>query len=88
VLVVGDRRPGQSAGLGRIFRIAHRDPHLCALALEAHARWREWESELGAGTLLGREGLVVTAPGRAEAMRGARAPVQELTRADIGARIF
>ena len=87
VLVVGDGRPGQSDGLGRIFRVAHRDARLCALALEAHARWREWEDELGAGTLLGREGLVVTAPGRAPAMRAARAPVEELTRADIGARI-
>jgi sarcosine oxidase len=87
VLVVGDGRPGQSAGLGRIFRIAHRDPHLCALALEAHARWREWEDELGAGTLLGREGLVITSPGRAEAMRAARAPVQELARAEIRERI-
>ena len=87
VLVVGDGRPGQSAGLGRIFRVAHRDPRLCALALEAHARWREWEDELGAGTLLGREGLVVTAPGRAAAMRAAGAEAQELTREDIGARI-
>jgi glycine/D-amino acid oxidase-like deaminating enzyme len=87
VLNVGDGRPAQSAGLGRIFRIAHRDPHLCALALEAHARWREWEDALGAGTLLGREGLVVTAPGRAEAMRAAGAQVHELARAEIGERI-
>lgn len=87
VVVVGDGRPGQSDGLGRIFRIAHRDPRLCALALEAHARWREWEDELGAGTLLGREGLVVTAPGRAGAMRAAGAPVHELAREQIRERI-
>jgi hypothetical protein len=87
VLVVGDGAPGQSAGLGRIFRIAHRSPRLCALALEAHARWREWETLLGAGTLLGREGLVVTAPGRAEAMRAAGARADELGRPEIGALI-
>jgi sarcosine oxidase len=87
VLNVGDGRPAQSAGLGRIFRIAHRDPHLCALALEAHARWREWEADFGEGTLLGREGLVVTSPGFADAMRGARAPVERLSRAQIGERI-
>jgi glycine/D-amino acid oxidase-like deaminating enzyme len=50
---------GQSAGLARIFRIAHTDPRLCTLALEARARWRDWERELGAGRLLGEEGLVV-----------------------------
>ena len=52
---------GQSAGLGRIFRIAHGDPRLCALALEARERWLAWEDELGAGRLLGEEGLVVVA---------------------------
>ena len=87
VLNVGDGRPGQSAGLGRIFRIAHRDPRLCALALESHARWREWEQELGAGTLLGREGLAVASPGRAEAMRDARAPVGELSRGELRERV-
>src|SRR3954470_13570249 len=49
---------GQSAGLARIFRIAHRDPRLCGLALEARERWLAWERELGVG-LLGEEGLVV-----------------------------
>src|SRR6201999_890709 len=87
VLNVGDGRPAQSAGLGRIFRIAHRDPHLCALALEAHARWREWEADFGAGTLLGDEGLVVTRRGCAAATRAARAPLQELSGAQIRARL-
>jgi sarcosine oxidase len=87
VLNVGDGEPAQSAGLGRIFRIAHRDPRLCALALEAHARWREWEAGFGAGTLLGREGLVVASPGFADAMRDARAPVEALSRAHIRERI-
>jgi sarcosine oxidase len=67
----------QSAGLGRIFRIAHADPRLCELALEARVGWRRWERELGAGRLLGDEGLVVAGEERAaakeEAMRAAGA---------------
>src|SRR5690242_1009520 len=58
---------GQSAGLGRIFRVAHADPRLCALALEAERGWRRWERELGSGRLLGGEGLVVAGAERTEA---------------------
>jgi sarcosine oxidase len=71
----------QSAGLARIFRIAHADPGLCALALEARAAWQRWERELGAGVLLGQEGLVVagaTAEPFAAALREAGAEVVEL----------
>ena len=77
---------GQSAGLARIFRIAHRDAWLCALALEARERWREWERALGP-ELLGDEGLVVVGgEEQAEAMRAVGAPVEALTRAaDRGA---
>ena len=78
---------GQSAGLARIFRIAHRDPWLCALALEARERWREWERALGA-ELLGEEGLVVVGgEEQAEAMREAGAPVESLSRGEIEARL-
>jgi glycine/D-amino acid oxidase-like deaminating enzyme len=80
----------QSAGLARIFRIAHADPRLCALALEAHAAWRRWEEELGAGVLVGREGLVVTGPAAeadAAALRTAGAEVVELDRAGIEAEV-
>jgi sarcosine oxidase len=73
----------QSTGLGRIFRIAHRAPRLAELALEAHARWREWEQALGAGRLLGEEGLVVIGRERAAGMRAA----EPLPRAEIRARI-
>ncbi len=52
----------QSAGLARIFRMAHTDPRLAALALESHAGWRRWEEQLGAGRLLGDEGLVSAGP--------------------------
>ena len=74
---------GQSAGDARIFRIAHRSARLCALALEARQRWLEWERELGAGPLLGDEGLVVAvggksppggAPGAARAGGGGEVP--------------
>jgi glycine/D-amino acid oxidase-like deaminating enzyme len=82
---------GQSAGLARIFRVAHRDPGLCALALEARAGWRRWEHELGAGRLLGDEGLVVAGEERAaahgEAMRAAGAEAVPLTRREIAQRI-
>ncbi len=81
----------QSAGLARIFRVAHADPRLCALAVEAHGAWRRWEGQLGAGRLLGAEGLVVASPdapqvhGRAMAAAGAEAV--ELDAADAAARL-
>jgi glycine/D-amino acid oxidase-like deaminating enzyme len=76
----------QSAGLARIFRIAHGNARLCALALEAREAWRRWERDLGAGRLLGPEGLVVagaTAEPYAAAMREAGAEVVELDGAAI-----
>jgi glycine/D-amino acid oxidase-like deaminating enzyme len=48
----------QSAGLARIFRVAHRDPRLRELALTARDGWRRWERELDAH-LLGEEGLIL-----------------------------
>ena len=55
VLVLERARVGaeQSAGLARIFRVAHADAGLAALALEAHAGWRAWEERLGTRRLLG-----------------------------------
>ncbi|HWM12175.1 MAG TPA: FAD-dependent oxidoreductase, partial [Solirubrobacteraceae bacterium] len=38
---------GQSGGESRIFRHAHDDPRLVDLAIEARARWREWEERFG-----------------------------------------
>src|SRR3954470_11225504 len=82
---------GQSAGLARIFRVAHADPRLCTLALEAERGWRRWERELGAGRLLGGEGLVAAGPDRAEAqaaaMDAAGAPWAPLDRAAIAPRL-
>jgi len=48
----------QSAGLARIFRVAHREARLRELALQARAGWQRWERELDAH-LLGDEGLVL-----------------------------
>jgi sarcosine oxidase len=79
----------QSVGLARIFRIAHRRPALCELAMRARAGWQRWEAELGAGRLLGPEGFVaVGAPeDTAAAMGAAGAGFAWLDRAEIEARI-
>lgn len=81
---------GQSAGLARIFRIAHSDPRLCTLALDAERGWRRWERELGL-RLLGDEGLVAAGPERAQsyaaAMDAAGAASHALDRAAIAERI-
>jgi len=60
VLERGEAGGEQSAGLGRIFRTAHGQARLCALALEAREGWRRWEDELGV-RLLGQEQMVVAA---------------------------
>jgi sarcosine oxidase len=77
----------QSAGLARIFRVAHRDARLCALALEAAAGWRRWTAELGCGRLLGDEGFVAAGPAEAAttgaAMGAAGAQWREVDAADI-----
>ena len=79
---------GQSLGLARIFRIAHTQPRLCALALEAREGWRAWERDLQIH-LLGEEGLVVVSqdPPQAAAMRAAGAPVEALSAAEVRARL-
>ncbi|MEZ0351218.1 NAD(P)/FAD-dependent oxidoreductase [Mycobacterium sp. pR1184] len=78
-----------SAGLARIFRIAHQRPALCRLAIRARAGWQRWESELGVGRLLGSEGFVAAAPPEqtAAAMTEAGAEFSWLDRDQIQARI-
>jgi glycine/D-amino acid oxidase-like deaminating enzyme len=92
VLERGQPFAEQSAGLARIFRIAHRRPALCGLAMKARDGWRRWEAEFGAGRLLGSEGfLAVGAPtdtaATAAAMDGAGATFSWLDRSEITARI-
>jgi sarcosine oxidase len=52
---------GQSGGESRIFRHAHDDPRLVALACEARAVWREWEARFGC-ELLSRDGVMALGP--------------------------
>ncbi len=89
VLERGEPFAEQSAGLARIFRIAHRRPTLCRLALEARVGWRRWESEFGIGRLLGTEGFVAAGDcdDTAAAMTAAGATFSRLDRDGITARI-
>lgn len=89
VLERGEPFAEQSAGLARIFRIAHRRPALCGLAMQARAGWQRWEAELGAGRLLGAEGFIAAGPcnDTAAAMTAAGAEFSWLGRADIAARL-
>jgi sarcosine oxidase len=89
VLERGQPFAEQSAGLARIFRIAHRRPALCGLALRARDGWRRWEVEFGAGRLLGSEGFIAAgAPeDTAAAMQQAGAAFSWVDRAQIAERI-
>ena len=61
VAVVSADVPGsrQSAGLSRIFRLAHADGSLTEAAARSLALWEEWEG-LAGQTLLERVGLLLT----------------------------
>src|SRR5829696_3434040 len=87
VAVIG----GGICGLARIFRVAHADPRLCALALEARDGWTRWARDMGTRRLLGDEGLVSAGPSalahQAPAMAAAGAPWQPVAAADIPARV-
>ena len=51
----------QSGGESRIFRHAHDDPRLVALAREARAAWRDWEARFGV-ELVSRDGAILVGP--------------------------
>ncbi len=89
VIERGEPFAEQSAGLARIFRIAHRRPQLCRLALRARDGWQRWEAEFGVGRLLGAEGLVAVGADAdiAAAMTDAGAAFSRLDRPEITARI-
>ena len=78
-----------SAGLARIFRIAHRRPQLCRLAVRARDDWQRWEAEFGVGRLLGSEGFIAVAAPEdiAAAMTDAGAVFSNLDQPEIAARI-
>ncbi|HEX2174508.1 MAG TPA: FAD-binding oxidoreductase [Nocardioidaceae bacterium] len=52
---------GQSAGQSRLFRHAHDDPRLVAMAAESRDLWRAWESDLGT-QLVSDDGGVALGP--------------------------
>jgi sarcosine oxidase len=89
VIERGEPFAEQSAGLARIFRIAHRRPQLCELALRARSGWQRWEAELGVGRLLGSECFITVdaCEDVAAAMSGAGADFGWLNRRAITARI-
>jgi len=71
----------QSGGESRIFRHAHDDPRLVALAVEARAIWREWERRFGVELVSG-DGSVLLGPTvehRAALMRAAGVRVREVS---------
>jgi sarcosine oxidase len=79
----------QSVGLARIFRVAHRRPALCTLAMRARAGWQRWEAEFDVGRLLGSEGCISVGETEdvAAAMTVAGADFTRLDRSDIAGRI-
>jgi sarcosine oxidase len=79
----------QSAGLARIFRVAHRRPALCGLAMRARVGWQRWEAEFDAGRLLGSEGFITVGAcdDVAAAMTAVGASLSWLDRSEIVARI-
>jgi len=89
VIERGEPFAEQSAGLARIFRIAHRRPELCRLAIRARDGWQRWETEFGAGRLLGAEGFIVSDATEdvAAAMTEAGCAFWRLDRHEITARI-
>lgn len=89
VLERGEPFAEQSAGLARIFRIAHRRPALCMLAIQARVGWQRWEAEFGVGRLIGSEGFIAVGPreNTAAAMKDAGAAFSWLDRAEIARRI-
>ena len=89
VIERGEPFAEQSAGLARIFRVAHRRPKLCKLATQARAGWQRWEAEFGAGRLLGSEGFIAVAGSEdvAAAMTDAGAVFSWIDRSEIATRI-
>jgi sarcosine oxidase len=89
VIERGEPFAEQSAGLARIFRIAHLRPQLCRLAMHARHGWLRWQAELGVGRLLGAEGFISVAATQdiAAAMTEAGAAFCWLDRPGITARI-
>ena len=89
VIERGEPFSEQSVGLARIFRVAHRRPELCVLAMRARAGWQRWETEFASGRLLGSEGYISIGETDdvAAAMTVAGADFSRLDRSGIASRI-
>lgn len=76
VAVYEAARPGggQSAGSTRIFRHAHADELLIALAVQARRAWRAWEARFGV-ELLGGEGVLAIGGAASERVAAHGVPV-------------
>jgi sarcosine oxidase len=82
----GEPGAAQSGGESRIFRHAHDDPRLVALAVSGLSAWREWEARFGC-ELVSRDGAVLVGPSaerRGGLLRAAGVAVRELDAHPLG----
>jgi sarcosine oxidase len=81
---------GQSVGQSRVFRHAHDDPRLVALAVESRDLWRGWEIDLGTELVSADGGLTLgpAVPDRLEVL-GAfpDLPVRRVDSAELAERL-
>lgn len=79
----------QSGGESRVFRHAHDDPRLVALAVESRALYRDWEERLGV-ELVSADGALLLGPAatrRLPAMRDAGVQAWEADRDELAERL-
>ncbi len=82
----GEPGAAQSGGESRIFRHAHDDPRLIALAISGRAVWREWEERFGVELISG-DGSVLVGPAaerQAALLREAGVAVREIAAHPLG----
>jgi sarcosine oxidase len=81
---------GQSAGQSRLFRHAHDDARLIAMAVESRALWGEWESDFGTELVSGDGGISLgpAVPHRLELLADfSDLPVRRIDADEVAARI-
>jgi sarcosine oxidase len=82
----GEPGAAQSGGDSRIFRHAHDDPRLVALAVSGREVWREWEARFGCELVSG-DGSVLVGPAaerRAALLRDAGVPTSAVSAHPLG----
>src|SRR5262245_17561212 len=81
---------GQSAGQSRLFRHAHDDPRLVALAVESRGLWRAWEGDFGT-ELVSADGGVALGPAVPDRLKVladfADLPVRPIESAELAERL-